>query len=197
MDQTLELMKYDKLKNMTMETFKTYIAYFNNEDYINLQDKFDITQALRFGQQLLDNNFTLSNFTLEDVSEFLRSGGIYSQYQTTGNVFNDYLSFIHSLIDSLNSAVNLSKENKLLNEEVVTLTEYKNILSDVELLKKYIEEHYNYFSATLFHVDKQLDTKLKIKAEYMRYIELYGVPDHGIFESEKLSKIIEELGIVV
>lgn len=87
---------------------------------------------------------------------------------------------ISQYIDLLNAVSKLEECNK-----------YRNILDDPVKLKEYIEslakQHY------LFDVEPITMIKATVKQEYVEYIKLYGFPEGGIFDSNKLGDIIYKL----
>lgn len=186
------LMNYDKLYNAIISTFKTYIIEFNtkqqNSDLFTI---FTIEEQIRLGQLLISNNFNPTfNFTDAEITSFIHSENILSAYETTNIIFDDYRNFIYLLIDTLNTDINIISLNKTLINTNVSLENYKNILTDVDKLKEYIEQNYKNLTMSLINVDLNLNTQLAIKPEYLIYIQLYGIPENGIFESNKLYTII-------
>jgi len=190
-----ELMRYDKLYQIIMLTFKSYIDYFNKKDYSTLENLFTNTEALRIGQLLVGDTFDIANFTDAEINAFIQSGTIFSAYQTTDYVFQEYKSFIYLLIDTLNVDIGLSNLNTNLLETNAILEKDSNILKNIELLQIYIDEHYNNFNAnsTLISVDHTVSESLGVKREYFEYIKMYGIPEDGLFESEKLNQIIYDI----
>jgi hypothetical protein len=186
-----ELMKYDKLKHSIMDSFEIYVTYFKNGEFSRLDDTFNQTEAINLGQILVNN--TLSSFTKNDINLFKSSGSLFSAYNPTEPLFPNYKSFMHLLIDGLNSAILLDKQNTQCSATNSELQKYRTILTDVELLKQYIEDNYNNFSSSLINVDMTTNTSLNIKLEYTIYINRYGIPTNGIFDSEKLNNIILEI----
>jgi len=192
-----ELMKYDKLKHLIIDTFRIYMTYFKEGNFATLEEKFITTEAIRLGQILVDgtlsNTLSKSKFTNKNVSDFKASGTKFSSFNTTSEIFPNYTSFIHLLIDGLNSAILLNKSNNVAKNRVNELQIYKDTLFDAKLLQKYIEDNYNNFNSSLIDVDMPITTQLAVKIEYEIYIKRHGIPSNGIFDSVLLNNIIYEI----
>ena len=68
---------------------------------------------------------------------------------------------------------------------------FKSILYDNEKLTKFLEN--NARTTTLFTLTLDTTTAPTLKPQYIRYVQLYGIPDNGIFDSEKLAPIVAEM----
>lgn len=94
-------------------------------------------------------------------------------------------------IDTLKKGIIIHKDNARLtytNENLNTeLDELHEILCDREKLEAYIKEKNS--QKYLFDIDGELDVTLKIKPQYLEYINKYGFPDDGIFDLDKLSRL--------
>jgi hypothetical protein len=89
----------------------------------------------------------------------------------------------------------LNREKSNLEATNRTLNQYKNILQNTDLLNEYIEANYGGFRPTIMNVDYEVSEGLRFSLEHQTYIERYGFPANGVFESAKLSEIMNELGI--
>jgi hypothetical protein len=82
---------------------------------------------------------------------------------------------------------------ELKNNETQCLKykEDSEILNDIEKLKEYIkQQQLNMNSITSFTIQAQ---KLNIKPEYLKYIQLYGLPYKMIFDPVLLQEIIDDM----
>ena len=118
------------------------------------------------------------------------------EYRISENIFFQYKSFIHKIINSLNSTNLLYTSNENLQETIDSLNEYKNILTDRERLKEYIEKNYTNFQVNFINIDYQIKNTLKLPPEYIVYLDLYGIPENGYFDSERLNNIKSSLGFI-
>ena len=103
---------------------------------------------------------------------------------------------LNSRLDSIQAAILLAKMkifNWELKERNDNLQEYYDILTDREKLRDYIEENYSSLPiATLTEIDKTIENKIEFKAEYILYIQQYGLPVNGIFDPLKIAQIKSE-----
>jgi hypothetical protein len=143
------------------------------------------------GQLLVGDD--LSSFSTRDKNMFLKSGSLFSAYKDTTPNFPDYKTFMHTIIDGLNSATRLQHQNEQLRYANTGLAEYHGILTNIAKLKEYIDAHYTNFSITLFEAEQTIDVPFIIKPEYIVYFERHGIPGDEGFDSEKLSLILIEL----
>lgn len=78
------------------------------------------------------------------------------------------------------------------------VTERASILDDVEKLKKYIDSLLG--SRSILPDSKVTIIKAEIKPEFVEYINLYGFPEGGVFEPDKLAAALisaKKKGLVV
>jgi hypothetical protein len=68
--------------------------------------------------------------------------------------------------------------------------EYYNILHNPTLLREYLSR---LRSNALPDLETQMTIRPIIKPEYVEYIQLYGFPENGVFDTDKLGEIIEQL----
>jgi hypothetical protein len=196
------LMNYDKLYNIIVSTFKTYITEFNaiqysstdlNNDpnYTALLNNFTQTEAVRLGQLLISNNFN-TTFTDSEISAFINSGNILSSYSDSTPIFDLYRSFIYLLIDTLNGDLTLLNYNKNCQSEITDLSNYKNILTNISLLQDYINLHYSGKNVALysFNITSDVTSPVVINPAFIEYNNLYGAPSNNVFNSEELNQII-------
>ena len=80
---------------------------------------------------------------------------------------------------------------KNLEQENTTLLSYKEILQDRTRLLEYLGEIQK--TSYLFSAEATYTNNLEIKLWYQVYLERHGAPGDGVFDSELLSVIIDEL----
>ena len=126
-----------------------------------------------------DNSTTPFYYTYSDL------------FQYNENVVSNYRAFSTTLIDTLTQAVTEYYKIKTLESENITLRSYKEILEDRTKLLQYISEIQK--TAYLFSAEATYTNNLEIKLWYQIYLERHGAPGDGVFDSELLGEIIEEL----
>ena len=71
--------------------------------------------------------------------------------------------------------------------------EYKVILNDPVKLNEYIEKLKG--RRYLFNPEPVTVVPATVKPEYLQYIKLYGYPKGGVFDMDKLARILKDLGM--
>tara|TARA_B110000285_G_C15040215_1_gene571411 strand:+ start:562 stop:1128 length:567 start_codon:yes stop_codon:yes gene_type:complete len=186
-------MKYDKMRNVVLSAFNTYMTQFKTGQFDLLNEGFDAEEADRLGQLLVGNN--LSTFSAQDTFKFLKSKTMFSAYSNDAENFTTYKSFMHTLIDGLNAVTTLQKQNEQLRTANDDLAVYRDTLMDIVKLKEYIDSYYLSFSVGLFNTEQTMTTQFVIKEEYQIYINMYGMPGPSGFNSEKLAAILYDISI--
>ena len=106
-------------------------------------------------------------------------------------LFNLYKTTIHNVLEGL---LQSKTQYKILNSTKLELETSKakaGILDDMEKLREYLEGIQKEMS--LMTMDIKLDVIANIKPQYKRYINLYGMPENFVFDSEKLAVIVKDL----
>lgn len=103
------------------------------------------------------------------------------------SVFESYKSHLHDVIDILYKYSEISKENNELNNIIAM---YENIINNPDNMIHYYNARYRTLMLSELDQDVNIDLMPSILPQYERYINEYGIPDNGIFESENLSQII-------
>lgn len=188
-----ELMKYDKMRQVILDSFKIHLDRFKHRQFDDLENEFNPSEAVRLGQLLVGDS--LSTFSSTDIALFENSKTLFTAYKSANPVFSDYKSFMFLLVDGMNSAITLSNENEQLLRANTDLETYKDILTNVEKLKTYIFDTYTHTLGTLmsFATEFTVQTGMVIHPEYLIYLEMYGAPEFGVFDSEKLNRIIRDM----
>lgn len=180
----LELLKFEKLKDDALNNLLTFLDNVFAGNYSILENDSTSEVFNTIGELLVDEHHF--KFSKSDIIE----------YRISENMFFQYKSFIHKIINSLNSTTFLYTSNENLQETIDSLNNYKNILTDRDSLKEYIEKNYTNFQVNFINVDYKISQGLKLPPEYIVYLDLYGIPQNGYFDSEKLNNIKSSLGLI-
>mgnify|MGYP001169491030 FL=1 len=114
-----------------------------------------------------------------------------TDYEYDSNLVGNYRTLTTDLIDVLTQAISEYYKIKNLEQENTELLSYKDILQDRTKLLDYISEIQT--TSYLFSAEATYTNDLEIKLWYQVYLERHGPPGDGVFESVKLSAIIDEL----
>jgi hypothetical protein len=174
-----ELLKFDKLDSGALSQLTQYISFFRDGEFTSLSsNQNNLTQI----SNLINTNGYFT-FTQDEVVD----------YEADNTLFAEYKIFAHSMIDGLNAAILLHTQNSILSAANSQLEQFKRILTDKELLQEYIEVNFNNFNAGLMSVEHTINQGLQLEPHYQLYINRHGIPPNGIFESNLLSEIYNEL----
>ena len=178
-----KIIQFDKLKQMVLNSLETYLTLFKNGNFTTLEEQFTEIEQNDIGKKIIsDSLYVITEQELED-------------YMDTNQLFKQYRSFIFKIIDGLNSAILLDNKNRGLTVQNQTLQGFSDILSDPTLLQDYIDRTYGdgNINSALLSETLTLTTGLELKPEYKEYVELYGFPESGVYDAEKLQEIIQSL----
>ena len=114
-----------------------------------------------------------------------------NSYKYEDGLVNKYIFVSNRLIDTLKQAMSEYIKIKYLQDKNAELKSYKEILEDREKLFNYLEEQNN--TSHIFSAEATLTTNIEIKLWYKVYLQRHGPPNDGVFNSELLAEIIEEL----
>jgi len=178
-----KIIQFDKLKQLVLNSLETYLTLFKNGNFTTLEEQFTEIEKNDIGKKIIsDSLYVITEQELED-------------YMDTNQLFKQYRSFIFKIIDGLNAAILLDNKNRGLTVQNQTLQEFSNILSNPALLQDYIDRTYGNvnINSALLSETLTLTTGLELKPEYKEYVELYGFPESGVYDAEKLQEIIQSL----
>ena len=172
-------------------TTTTTINVGNEDIYKVLADYASVIQNLLY-------QFSLGKF--KDVSKTLNRK--YYQYLSVKLSKISYIDY--PIYEQLRRSIKYSLEglfksveqyNRLLNTEGIlkSTKERADILDDMVKLKEYINGLKK--QSTIFPDMNITIIKAEIKPEYAEYIKLYGFPEGGIFDMDKLGAILISMDI--
>jgi len=168
---------FDDIINQLQPPKAEYILA-NFDDFVNnWDDDFYITVSSLLNN---DNTFFYNNETT-----------LLSNYDYDEDLVTNYRSMTNRLINVLKQSISEYYKIKTLEEENVQLQSYKDILEDREKLLEYVAEIQK--TSFLFSAQATYSNDLEIKLWYKEYLERYGPPGDGIFDTELLADIIKEL----
>jgi hypothetical protein len=114
-----------------------------------------------------------------------------NDYEYEGGLVDKYVFITNRLVDTIKQAMTEYIKIRNLENENAELKTYKEILHDKDKLVAYLEEQQN--TGHLFSATATLQTQPQLKLWYQVYLKEHGPPGDGVFNSELLAEIIEEL----
>lgn len=113
------------------------------------------------------------------------------QYEYDDNLVENYRFVSNRVIDTIKQAMTEYIKIRNLTLENEQLKSYKEILEDGDKLRDYLETQRN--TRHLFSAEATLEVAPTLKLWYQVYLVEHGPPGDGVFNSELLAEIIEEL----
>ena len=182
--QDLLLREYKRFKDLDSVVYtslNTYLEYFRDASFNDLTTLFTqevynslaATVITKFGGAI-------------DMDSIINFDVIYDS-----QLFSKYNVSAYSIINGLNRAIEVYKENQAKEKHILSLQEKERILETPELLVEYLKKKKAGMSSLA--VSTTLDLTVSLKPQYALYFERHGAPPEGVFDSEKLAVIIKEL----
>ena len=144
-----------------------------------------------FFMSSMPNVLTLTRVLNNENTFFMNDPKPLNDYKYEGGLVDKYLFITNRLVDTIKQAMTEYIKIRNLENENAELKTYKEILQDKDKLVSYLEQQQN--TGHLFSASATLQTQPQLKLWYQVYMERYGPPGDGVFNSELLSEIIEEL----
>ena len=157
---------------------------------------------LNVGQYLESLFYNYSTGNIEEVAETLTreyyetlAVKLYKERQPNKEYYEGIRLIINRALEGLNKSILEHAELLRTLTQLEECKEKADILNDRDKLNEYINE-LNKSSGTQRHVfGAQSVTTIAavLKPKYARYLELYGFPECGVFDVDKMAAICEEL----
>ena len=144
-----------------------------------------------FFMSSMPNVLTLTRVLNNENTFFMNDPKPLNDYEYEGGLVDKYLFITNRLVDTIKQAMTEYIKIRNLENENAELKSYKEILQDKDKLVSYLEQQQN--TGHLFSASATLQTQPQLKLWYQVYMERHGPPGDGVFNSELLAEIIEEL----
>jgi len=174
-----DVFRYQILYNTTITQLKTFLDLYTQGSFHELSEVFTETELRR----LIDSNRD-KNFFNEDISNLVN-------FKYDPKVFVKYRSTIYSLLTGFAKTVD---EHKKLESATTEIMKNNELLSSKEALIEYIKTQLqDTMVMNSFRVSQTYNVTTILKPWYSKYLELYGAPNDGIFDVEKMAIVVELL----
>lgn len=182
-NQNLELIRdvyrYQILYENLIQRLKEYTDLYTAGSYSKLKQTFTKTE---YDNILLTNSSAnYYNNNVDDLIDF--------SYNPVN--FTNYRKNAYSVMDGLQKAV---QQYDQLNFTVNEFNQQEAVLTNKEKLIEYIRTQFlDKVSTNAFDISQTFKTDVFLKPWFKNYLQTYGAPPSGIFESEKMANVVEAL----
>lgn len=172
-----EIRKYQYLYDTVISQLLPVLENYSHG--IDISSQFTLEDYRRFG------------IDLENLSDFQGIDTSNVSYDFS-NTFDSYRMTLHKTLDGLHYDKIKTDNVELLQD---SLDYVNSIINDAQALLQYYRSRYTATGMTDLNTSITLEVPPIIKQEYLIYIERHGLPDGGVFDSDKMSVILIELGL--
>jgi len=144
-----------------------------------------------FFMSSMPNVLTLTRVLNNENTFFMNNPNQLNNYEYEGGLVDNYIFITNRLVDTIKQAMTEYIKIQNLETENAELKSYKEILQDRDKLIEYLEQQKR--TSHMFSASATLQVQYELKLWYKVYMERHGPPGDGVFNSELLAEIIEEL----
>ena len=169
-----------KLENYSLGAFDQFTSEMTEEFIIGVTKEINNSDEFIYNNTVINDPdlfFTLSN----QVDNNVYNGNLPEKYVA---VANEIMNIIKQILSDRQKISRLEVENE-------NCKTYQEILEDPQKLNDYIKEVQS--TSYLFTAEATYHQPIEIKPWYQQYLIQYGPPGDGVFDSEKLGVIIQQL----
>jgi len=139
----------------------------------------------------MPNVLTLTRVLNNEDTFFMNDTTGLSSCKYEGGLIDKYIYTTNRVVDTIKQAMTEYIKIQNLERENAELKSYKEILDNKDKLLEYLEQQKK--TSHLFSASATLKVQYELKLWYQVYMERHGPPGDGVFNSELLAEIIEEL----
>jgi hypothetical protein len=178
LDFSRDIYRYQILYFNVIQILNSYINFFSIGDYTNLKKKLTVKTQNQLTSIIQNSDYYYNN-NINDLNGFT-----YDE-----NMFENFRNNTYYILDGLIQAVSQYDQLDALQNEV---NHCNDILSSEQSIIDYLNSNKNP-TVIAFTVDQVYNTNIVLKPWYQRYIILFGAPNDGIFLTEKMVIVVQQL----
>ena len=144
-----------------------------------------------FFMNSMPNILTLTRVLNNENTFFMDNTKGLSSYKYEGGLVDKYIFITNRVVDTIKQAMTEYIKIRNLEDQNEELKTCKEILENREKLIEYLEKQQR--TSHLFSATATMEVQYELKLWYKVYMERHGPPGDGVFNSELLAEIIEEL----
>jgi hypothetical protein len=178
LDLSRDIYRYQILYFNVVQILNSYINFFSTGDYQNLKKKLTVKTQNQL-TAIIQNPDYFYNTNIDNLNGFTYDA----------NMFENFRNNTYYILDGLIQAVSqFDQLDALKNQEA----QCDAILSSEQSILEYLNAGKNP-SVVAFTANQKFNTDIVLKPWYERYIILYGPPNDGIFQTEKMAIVVQQL----
>jgi len=147
------------------------------------------TEYLKGNYAYLTANLTSTQY-LEYTNELYKLKAF-----TNSQSYEQVRTILLTMLENLQKTVMVLFEKQNMEYLISNSREKLDILNNIEKLTEYLHK-LKLQAQVIFPESNVRMTSVKINPTYTRYIELYGFPQNGIFDGDKLTRIDQQLSSI-
>lgn len=179
LDLIRDVYRYQILYENVVFQMKKYTNLYINGRYDELKNLF----TPKAYNDILKGNVT-DNYYNTDIDDLVN-------FTYDPATFSYYRSNMYSILTGLNTAI---KRNDMCLAVESDLTEKNKLLNNKDLLVQYFKTQFiDRMTMDAFYLSQTYNTEVFLKPWYSLYLTLYGAPYDGVFDSEKMALVVEQL----
>ena len=174
-----DIVRYQLLYQNMLNRMREYLNLYTTGKYNELKETFTKTNL---NQLLASNNDSVYyNTNVDELVDFTYDP----------NTFNNYKRSLYATLTGFTVSVKQYDDLVSMTKEC---NERKELLLSKEKLIEYIRREFtDKISMDAFYISQEFSTNIELKPWYSLYLELYGAPNDGNFDAEKMANVVEIL----
>lgn len=148
------------------------------------------SEFLKGNYSYLTSNFTNTEY-LQYTNELYKLKAL-SNAQT----YDQVRSILLLMLENLQKTTILLFEKQNMEYLISSNQEKLDMLNDISKLTEYLEK-LKFQTSFIFPESNVKVATVKMNPTYLKYIELYGFPQNGIFDGDKLARIDQQFSVTV
>mgnify|MGYP001357395406 CR=1 FL=1 len=176
------------VENLYNEVFTTLVSYLENYT-IGAFDTYTSSLTEDIVIKLIEK---INNSDFVNDTTVLNNPSLYFELRDTSTPLpTKYVGVANEIMDVIKQTLTDRQRIAILQVENNKCKTYKEILEDPQKLNDYIKEVQR--TSYLFTAKATYSQPIELKPWYEQYLIRYGPPGDGVFDSELLGNIIQEL----
>lgn len=173
-----DIYRYQILYINVMNLLNAYITFYTTGDYQSLKSKLT-TKVQNNLTSIIQNSDYFYNNNIDNLNGFIYDSNMFENFR------NNTYYILNGLIQAINQ---YDQVDALKNQESVC----DSILSSEQSILDYLNSQ-KAPSLVAFSSNQQYNVQVILKPWYERYIITYGAPNDGVFATENMAKVVQQL----